>query len=423
MIATVHPNLLKGTITAPPSKSMMQRICAIALLQSGETIIHNPGFSEDDNATLKVIESLGAVVNKKDKDLHIVSKGILNLPSEINFGESGLACRMFAPILALTDKPININGKGTLLNRDMSDLISMLVSLDVSIKSSNSFLPFELKGPMNTNKVCIDGSKSSQYITGIMIAFAHSAFSTLAFEVKNVVSRPYLNLTLYCLKSFGYQIEHQNFTHFTLTPRKQIAPKIEVTIEGDWSGAAYFLVAGAIAGNIEIRGLDVDSVQADAAILNILHDTGADIDVSHNRIIVRQTNDLKPFHFDATHSPDLFPVLVCLAAFCSGQSSIKGLGRLYNKESDRVKSIIDIFGKLGVELSIDGDVLFIKGTSKIQSCHVLAHYDHRMAMSAAIAALRANGPVTIDHAESVKKSYPDFFNVLISLGAAVSLTH
>ncbi len=423
MIATVHPNFLKGSITAPPSKSMMQRICALALLHSGETIIHNPGFSEDDSATLRLIECLGAVVDKKSQALHIKSEGMLNIPQEVDFGESGLACRMFAPILALFNKSITLNGKGTLLKRDMSDLMALLSSLDVTINSSTSFLPFEMKGPINTKEVSIDGSKSSQYITGMIIACAYSANSPIELRVFNTVSNPYLNLTLHCLRTFGYQVEHKNYEHFAINPKIDIGRKVECSIESDWSSAAYFLVAGVIAGNLEIKGLDRDSVQADAAILKVLVDAKADIEVGENSIIVRKTQNLQSFHFDATHSPDLFPILVCLAAFCSGQSSIKGLGRLCNKESNRKDSILDVFGNLGVDLTVDGDVLFINGNSAIRSCQVSAHHDHRMAMSAAIAALRANGPVTIHQAESVKKSFPDFFNALISLGATVSLTH
>jgi 3-phosphoshikimate 1-carboxyvinyltransferase len=423
MIATVYPNFLKGTIIVPPSKSMMQRICVLALLHNGEIVIHNPGFSEDDKTTINVIESLGAVVTKNDGFLRIASEGKFNPPHEINFGESGLACRMFAPILALSNKSVTLNGKGTLLKRDMSDLMALLSSLDVTVNSSTTFLPFEINGPINLNKISIDGSKSSQYITGVIIACAYSATSPIELRVYNPVSSPYLDLTLNCLKHFGYQVQHNNYEHFTIKPKIDVGPKIELTIESDWSSAAYFLVAGSIAGNLEIKGLDTSSVQADAAVLKVLHDAKADVEIGEKSIMVRETKNLQCFHFDATHSPDLFPILVCLAAFCEGQSSIKGLGRLYNKESNRMESILDVFGNLGVDLTVDGDVLHIKGKSTIRSCQVSAHHDHRMAMSAAITALRANGPVTIHQAESVKKSFPDFFKALISLGATVSLTH
>jgi 3-phosphoshikimate 1-carboxyvinyltransferase len=226
--------------------------------------------------------------------------------------------------------------------------------------------------------------------------------------VYNPVSSPYLDLTLNCLKHFGYQVQHNNYEYFTINPKIDNGRKVECSIESDWSSAAYFLVAGVIAGNLEIKGLDMTSVQADAAILKVLHDAKADVEMGDNSIIVRKTKNLQSFHFDATHSPDLFPILVCLATFCDGQSSIKGLERLYNKESNRMESILDVFGILGVDLTVDGDVLFINGNSAIRSCQVSAHHDHRMAMSAAITALRANGPVAIHQAESVKKSFPDF---------------
>ena len=423
MNAHVNPSLVKGTIALPSSKSMMQRICALALLHQGETIIHNPGISEDDQGAIRVIESLGAMVTFEDSKLKIVSQGNINPIKEINFGESGLSCRMFTPLLALLNNRIRLDAKGSLLRRDMTDLISLLTFLDVKVVASNSFLPIEIEGPLVTSDICIDGSKSSQYVTGLILAYAYAASSPLVLKVEHAVSKPYIGLTLDCLKPFGYQVQHENYESFFFNKKKSMDRKIEITIEGDWSSASFLLVAGVIAGDLTITGLNTNSSQADVAVLEILRAVKADIEIYSDFIKVRQTLNLVSFEFDATHSPDLFPILVCLAAFCTGRSVIKGVGRLINKESNRASSILDVFGKLGVILHIDGDVMYINGGAAIKSCSASSHHDHRIAMTAAIAALRANGSVIIEHAEAVNKSYPDFFNVLKSLGASVSLTY
>ena len=423
MIAQLNPSSVKGTIESPSSKSMMQRICALALLHQGETIIHKPGFSEDDKGSIRVIESLGASVITEDGNIKIISQGTINPVSEINFGESGLSCRMFTPLLALSKQRIRLTGRGSLLRRDMSELINLLILHNVKVDASNSFLPIEIEGPLTIGNKTIDGSHSSQYITGLILAYAYMASSPIVLKVDHAVSKPYITLTLNCLNHFGYQVEHESYHSFLFNKKKPVAHKIEIAIEGDWSSASFLLVAGVIAGNLTITGLNTNSSQADVAILGILKAAKADIDIQTDFIKVRQTSRLNSFQFDATDAPDLFPILVCLAAFCTGNSVIKGVGRLINKESNRANSLLDVFGKLGVVLQIEDDVMTVCGPAVIQSCDVFSHQDHRIAMSAAIAALRANGPVTIHQSEVVSKSFPDFFKVLQSLGASVTLTY
>ena len=194
-------------------------------------------------------------------------------------------------------------------------------------------------------------------------------------------------------------------------------------VEGDWSSASFFLVAGVIAGNISIAGLNFNSHQADIAILDVLKSCKAIFDIHDGIIHVKQSEQLSGFRFDATHAPDLFPILVCLAAFCSGQSVIKGVGRLINKESNRAEAIMDVFTKLGVSMHVKDDELYVNGQATIKSVAVASHHDHRIAMAVAITALRAEGTVTILDAEAVNKSFPDFFNRLKSLGGSVTLIH
>ncbi|MFN3301226.1 MAG: 3-phosphoshikimate 1-carboxyvinyltransferase, partial [Sediminibacterium sp.] len=211
---------------------------------------------------------------------------------------------------------------------------------------------------------------------------------------------------------------------FHAADQKTIKACIEYQVEGDWSGAAFLLVAGAVAGNITVKGLDVFSTQADKAILQALSDAGAGLSVQEHQIEVKSL-PLKAFHFNATDCPDLFPPLVALAAFCEGTTVIEGVSRLAHKESNRGISLQEEFCKLGVEIKLQDNLMLITGLrnglqfTAIESTTVHSHHDHRIAMATAIAALNASGPITIQDADAINKSYPAFYSHLQQLGVCV----
>jgi 3-phosphoshikimate 1-carboxyvinyltransferase len=182
-------------------------------------------------------------------------------------------------------------------------------------------------------------------------------------------------------------------------------------VEGDWSSASFLLVAGAIAGDIKLNGVDIDSCQADKNIIQALYDCGADVAI-HKREITVKKNKLKAFDFDATHCPDLFPPMVALAAYCDGTTTIKGVNRLLFKESNRAIALRDEFKKMNVEVVLDGDIMTINGSKKINGATVSSHHDHRIAMATAVAALGAKGNTIIQDAEAINKSYPGFYKDL-----------
>nr|MBA2330963.1 3-phosphoshikimate 1-carboxyvinyltransferase [Flavisolibacter sp.] len=242
--------------------------------------------------------------------------------------------------------------------------------------------------------------------------------------VANLNSKPYIDLSLEVMKSFGLSIpvnnDYKSFYYSAdLNTSDKLAPH-SFFVEGDWSGAAFLLVAGAIAGEIKVTGLNASSVQADKTILKALEDAGTQIEYFENEISVSPAN-LMAFNFDATDSPDLFPPLVALASYCKGKSVIKGVNRLTHKESNRSFSLQEEFKKLGVNIAIENDDMIIKGGSGIKSATVNSHHDHRIAMACGVAALKAGGNVTIEGAEAVNKSYPLFWQHLKSLGAVLSL--
>ncbi|MEO6905429.1 MAG: 3-phosphoshikimate 1-carboxyvinyltransferase, partial [Ginsengibacter sp.] len=261
----------------------------------------------------------------------------------------------------------------------------------------------------------VDGSLSSQFLTGLLFAFAKSCTAPVSITVKDLSSKPYIDLTISVLKNFGFRIENQNYEIFSIFPRESIpAHSIKYTVEGDWSNAAFFLVAGAIGGEITLKGADLNSCQGDKNIMEALYDCGAEMNI-HNKEITVKKNELKAFEFDATQCPDLFPPLVALAAYCRGKSVIKGINRLLFKESNRAISLRDEFKKMNVEVELNGDLMMIKGSNEIKGAKVSSQNDHRIAMATAVAALGAKGNTIIHDAEAVKKSYPDFYKDLKSI--------
>ncbi len=474
METTIQPSTLAGVLLAPASKSSMQRACAAAFLRAGETIIHHPGHSNDDKAALGVIRDLGAVVTElPDGSLRIrqsdtrksdgrpsqggaagpMGRGATGPtgwpgdaaadPMEVNCGESGLGLRMFAPIFALSGRTIRVRGEGSLLKRPMDFFDEVFPQLGVRVVSNGGKLPLEIQGPLQPRDIEIDGSMSSQFLTGLLFAFAAAGASGVAIRVRDLKSRPYIDLTLQVMRCFGWEVENRDYAEFRFAqsgrrPNQGGADgptdgrRTAYTVEGDWSGGAFLLVAGAIAGPIRIKGLDEWSTQADKAILQPLCDCGCFLEMREDEIVIGPPNGsanmagvqvqaLTAFRFDATDCPDLFPPLVALAAFCAGTTEITGVSRLAHKESDRGLTLQEEFGKMGVLIEMEGDKMMVFGGQGVKGALVHSRHDHRIAMACAVAALKADGAVVIEDAEAIDKSYPDFYRDLQELGASINI--
>ncbi|MGZ8552508.1 MAG: 3-phosphoshikimate 1-carboxyvinyltransferase [Chitinophagaceae bacterium] len=425
MKVTIQPSQLKGIIQAPASKSSMQRACAAALLAKGKTIIQNAGHSNDDKAALGIIQSLGATTELVDGEWHIDSNGIDPVASKVNCGESGLSIRMFASIAALSEKEITIVGEGSLLTRPMDFFDEILPKLGVKIKSNDGKLPLVIQGPLQPADIEIDGSLSSQFLTGLLLAYAAADAKGISIKVKNLKSKPYIDLTLDVMKQYGLKVpENRNYEEFYFADETHNPQFIthNYTVEGDWSGGAFLLVAGAIAGPITVRGLDLASTQADKAIIDAMMAANAGIAMD-GKAIQLVPSEMIAFEFDATDCPDLFPPLVALAVYCKGVTSIKGVSRLAHKESNRALTLQEEFGKMGVKIELKDDVMIIHGGVGVRGAKVHSRHDHRIAMACAVAALKATGETIIEQAQAVEKSYPDFYNDLEKLGAGVSLNN
>jgi len=415
----VEPSVIKGQVNAPASKSMTQRAIAAALLANGQSIIHNPSYCDDSLAAMSIAVGLGARVVPQPYKLEINSSGELK-ESKLNCGESGLAIRMFSPIAALYPAEITMVGANSLKKRPMSMVEEALRQLGVKCLSNNGFLPLTIQGPIKGGYSEIDGSVSSQLLTGLLMALPLAARDS-EIKVNNLKSKPYIDMTIQILKSFGITIHNSDYKLFKVPGNQKYLPQSYI-VEADWSGGAFLLIAGAINGSITVNGLRTDSMQSDKAIIEALKQAGANMKISENTIEIT-SSDLKAFDFDATESPDLFPPLVALAAYCKGSSSIKGVSRLVYKESDRAQALRaqalrEEFGKMNIAIDIRDDYMHITG-GKPQGAHVESHDDHRIAMSLAVAALKASDKVHIRDSQCVAKSYPHFFDDLRQLGATV----
>ena len=460
-------------LSMPVSKSFAQRAIIAAALADGTSHLRGYTPCGDNEAALQVARNLGAEVNVNGNEVTIngisAQLGGLNLP-ELHVGESGLLTRMLIPVMAqLSPDPVSFTGEKTLLGRpltgakeimdafeaDVIPLKSDVIPSDTNVIPSDTNVipseaeespsivrvPLTVKGPLKAGRAEISGKHGSQLISGLLMAlpFAEKNSSLIVHEPKSI---PYMFITLEVLKKFGIKIGNDMLGgpdflasdgDWSLCTEMVFKVKggqkykaADIDLEGDWSAAANFLVAGAIFGKAELQGLDTTSLQADLSIMDILMDAGASLsqlDGDRGNITVQRA-PLKAFRVDASNCPDLFPIVSVLAAFCQGTSRLAGVGRLANKESDRAKAILEMLTQMGVRACVEGDEMVIEGHSLAQrlldNCLLkgglyTSHHDHRMVMALKVASLGADGPISIDDEQCVAKSFPQFHEIFDKL--------
>lgn len=447
-------------IQMPSSKSFAQRAIIAAALADGTTTLNGYSPCGDNESAISVARALGAEVTvglaykegkvvKDSSTLTIKGRGAAALePETINAGESGLLARLMIPLMAvLGDGNATMSGEGTLTRRPLKGARDIMGAFGVRLETisgtgqesfSEVHVPLTISGKLEGGKVTVSGSGGSQLISGLLMALPLLQEDTV-IRLTEPKSIPYLFITMDVLKAFGVKIwcdmeggpefaESQDWndcTEIVLHIKGgQSYKATDMDIEGDWSSAANFLVAGAIFGKVNVSGLDTKSLQADLSIMDILMEAGASLsqmgDDDPRGVIHVQKAPLNAFDVDANNCPDLFPVAAVLAAFCQGTSRIAGVGRLANKESDRAQAILSMLVQLGVKARISGDKMIIEGHSLAQRCltgHLLkggnytSSHDHRMVMALKVAELGADGPIVIDDIECVSKSFPTFMEL------------
>ena len=427
----------------PVSKSFAQRAIIAAALAEGTSHLHGYTPCGDNEAALQVARNLGAEVEVNGREVTIkgiaASLGSLDM-SELHVGESGLLTRMMIPVMAqLCPGPVTFTGEKTLLNRPLTGAREIMETFEASITHDGTAdepvrVPLTVKGPLKSGRAEISGKHGSQLISGLLMAlpFAEKNSSVAVLDPKSI---PYMFITLEVLKKFGIKVGNdmlggpdfiESGGDWALCTEMVFKVKggqkyraANINLEGDWSAAANFLVAGALFGKAELAGLDTTSLQADLSIMDILMDAGASLsqlDGDKGNITVQRA-PLRAFSVDASNCPDLFPILAVLAAFCQGTSRLAGVGRLANKESDRAKAILEMLTQMGVKASIVKDELVVEGQTLVQRLMggnllkggaYTSYHDHRMVMALKVASLGADGPITIDDETCVAKSFPQF---------------
>lgn len=439
-------------LSMPVSKSFAQRAIIAAALADGTSHLRGYTPCGDNEAALQVARNLGAEVNVNGNEVTIngisAQSGGLNLP-ELHVGESGLLTRMLIPVMAqLSPDPVSFTGEKTLLGRPLTGAKEIMDAFEADVIPSEAEespsivrVPLTVKGPLKAGRAEISGKHGSQLISGLLMAlpFAEKNSSLIVHEPKSI---PYMFITLEVLKKFGIKIGNDMLGgpdflasdgDWSLCTEMVFKVKggqkykaADIDLEGDWSAAANFLVAGAIFGKAELQGLDTTSLQADLSIMDILMDAGASLsqlDGDRGNITVQRA-PLKAFRVDASNCPDLFPIVSVLAAFCQGTSRLAGVGRLANKESDRARAIMEMLTQMGVRACVEGDEMVIEGHSLAQrlldNCLLkgglyTSHHDHRMVMALKVASLGADGPISIDDEQCVAKSFPQFHEIFDKL--------
>ncbi|MBQ7657320.1 MAG: 3-phosphoshikimate 1-carboxyvinyltransferase [Clostridia bacterium] len=393
MNVTIHPKALHGAVTAPPSKSHVHRLLIAAALSSGKTAIHCPGENADIDATVRCLRALGAEIQAKDAHWIVTSPVKGGAGDALDCGESGSTLRFLLPLCAALNGSCTLTGSGRLPSRPNGPLLDALRGHGANIQGD--FLPMAVNGGLQAGAYALPGNVSSQYFTGLLIALPLlSGDSTLVYT-SPLESMPYVDVTLSVLKQFGIQIETLDNGWRIPGNQAYVSPGT-VNAEGDWSAAAFWLGANALGSAVTVNGLNPASCQGDKAITKLLAQIGGEIDV--------------------TDTPDLMPILSAVAAAISDKTTrIIGAARLRLKESDRLSAMAETIRALGGKVEELPDGLIIHGT-RLRGGTVDGHNDHRVVMSAAIAATVCEGPVTILGAEAVNKSYPDFWKDFEALG-------
>ena len=421
----ITPSAITGVVSAPPSKSYTHRAVILASLAAGESVIENPLLSDDTIYTIEACRSLGADITLKGKRLKIIGTGgQISVAAErqwIFAGNSGSTIRMVAPLAALSQTKVVLDGDSRLRQRPIGDLISALKSLGVRAYSlgSNDCPPIEIQGgKLIGGEVITPGLVSSQHISSLLMIAPYTSDGLRIKVADGLHSRPYIDITLDAMQAFGVEAVNQDYKEFLVKGGQKYKAR-NYRIEGDYSSSAYFFAAGAIGGKpITVTNLNTDSVQGDRYLLNILSQMGCSVEYRQEKIRISRHDELNGISVDMGDYPDIVPTVAVVAAYAQGKTKITNIAHLRFKESDRLSNTAVELGKMGIRADVTEDTMVVYG-GKPKGAEIEAHGDHRMAMSFAIAALFAEGDSIINGAEAVTKSYPQFFADLKKLGARI----
>lgn len=422
----IKPGNLKGTIEIPPSKSYSHRaVIAAALAENGKkSKIDNLKFSVDITTTTDIMENWGAEIERFESALEIIGNGGKVAPRDkyVQCNESGSTIRFLIPVGITRENELIFDGKGKLVDRPLDSYYKIFKEQGLKYETTGGKLPLTVNGKLKPGNYEIDGNISSQFITGLLYALPLLDGDSKLTINKNLESKGYVDLTLEILKLAGIEIVNNDYKSFDIRGNQTYKP-FNYTIEGDYSQVAFWIVAGIISANRdnEVKCLHVNknSLQGDREIIEIVTRMGANLEIFDDYVIVKPSKT-KGTVIDISQCPDIGPILTVLAALSEGETRIINGERLRIKESDRITSIKTELNKLGGNVAEEGDSLIIQGVEGFRGgVTVNAWNDHRIAMSLAVASTRCEKEIILEEAESVRKSYPHFWDDFVKMGGEI----
>lgn len=424
----IKPSTLNGTIEIPPSKSYSHRaVIAAALAENGKkSRVDNLKFSVDITTTTDIMENWGAKIKRFESALEIVGNDGKVVPKDkyVQCNESGSTIRFLIPIGITNENELVFDGKGKLVDRPLDSYYKIFDKQGIFYKNENGKLPLTVNGKLKAGNYEIEGNISSQFITGLLYALPLLDGDSKLTINKNLESKGYIDLTLEILKLAGIEIVNNDYKNFDIKGN-QIYKPFDYTVEGDYSQVAFWIVAGIISANRdnEVKCLHVNknSLQGDREIIEIVTRMGANLEIFDDYVIVKPSKT-KGTVIDISQCPDIAPILTVLAALSEGETRIINGERLRIKESDRITSIKTELNKLGANVAEKGDSLIIQGVQGFTGgVTVSAWNDHRIAMSLAVASSRCEKEIILEEAESVRKSYPHFWDDFVKMGGEIEI--
>lgn len=412
------PATLSGKIKAISSKSDAHRLLICGALADVPTKVHCNVMSKDIAATVDCLKSMGAEISV-DGDVITVIPNKFNKKAELDCGESGSTLRFLLPVVSALGIDTTITGHGRLPERPISPLKEEMERMGVTFHNGSKF-PLHLTGQLQAGDYEILGNVSSQFITGLLFALPLLDGDSRIKLIPPVESRSYLNITLSALRKFGIEISEEENLYIIKGNQKYVSPK-EITVDGDWSNSAFFLCAGALSEKgVTVTDLDVNSPQGDKAILDVLTRMGADVKIQGTEITVKK-NKLNGITVDASDIPDAVPIISVVACAGFGETRIINAQRLRIKESDRIKSVVDMLTAVGGNVHETDDGMIIHGGADLVGGTVEGSNDHRIVMSAAILSTLCKSNVIITDYKAVEKSYPHFFKDFVTMGGSADV--
>ncbi|TCO73813.1 3-phosphoshikimate 1-carboxyvinyltransferase [Marinisporobacter balticus] len=425
----IIPSLLNGQVRIPPSKSMSHRAIIGAGLSEGTSHIDNIAFSDDIIATLEGIKAFGVMTNHLDQDLEhepkriaITGNGKMELIHEtINCKESGSTLRFLIPMAGLIEEKVTFIGKGKLVERPLNTYYEIFKEQNIAYTNNEGKLPLSIIGRLKPGIFKIKGNVSSQFITGLLFVLPLLDGDSKMIITTPLESKGYVDLTLSILERFSIKIENNNDHEFIIKGNQKYRAQ-DYRVEGDFSQAAFWIVAGLLGGNIQCSDLNMHSLQGDKAILDIVKKMGANLSIDQDTIQIEKS-DTKGITIDASQCPDLVPILATLGALSKGTTKIINAARLRIKESDRLKAMATELNKLGADVKELEEGLEIHGKEKLKGGTVDSWNDHRIAMALAMASIKCSEPVIITNSHAVSKSYPTFWQDFEKTGGKIDEWH